>query len=358
MVIWGNMNAKIKRICAQLKKEHLDGLILTSPANISYLTDYPSRDSYLIISARQSVYLTDSRYTEEAKSRLKGVAVKDINGSLLKGINQVCRQLRLTCLGFEERNLSFRQYNQIRKELPDILDLVPTYGLVENLRQVKSVIEVGKIKQATRIAVQAFSFIQGHLKPGIKEIEVAGELERFIRYQGASGSSFNIIVASGPNSAYPHHITSERKLKANEPVLVDFGVDYCHYKSDLTRVFFLGKIDILAGKVYRIVRQAQELAIKAIKPGKTCGEIDGIARSYIASKGYGRFFGHGLGHGVGLEIHEGPQIGRGQNTRLAPGMVFTVEPAIYLPRKFGIRLEDMVLVTKKGSEVLSGALNK
>ena len=352
------MNAKIKRICAQLKKEHLDGLILSSPANISYLADYPSRDSYLIISDHQSVYLTDSRYTEEAKSRLKGIAVKDVSSNPLKGINQVCRQLRLKSLGFEKRNLSFMQYNKIRKELSDILDLVPTDGLVESLRQLKSENEVKKIKQATRIAVQAFRFIRDYLKPGIKEIEIAGELERFIRYHGASGASFNIIVASGPNSAFAHHITSERKLKENEPVLVDFGVDYRHYKSDLTRVFFLGKINVLAGKVYQIVRQAQKLAIKAIKPGKTCGEIDGIARGYIESKGYGGFFGHGLGHGVGLEVHEEPRIGRNQNTRLEPGMVFTVEPAIYLPKKFGIRLEDIVLVTKKGSEVLSGALNK
>ena len=165
-------------------------------------------------------------------------------------------------------------------------------------------------------------------------------------------------MASGPNSAYPHHITSERKLKENEPVLVDLGVDYGGYKSDLTRVFFLGKIDTLTRKVYAIVRQAQEQALQGIEPGKTCSEIDNLARGFIENKGFGGYFGHGLGHGVGLEIHEEPHLGKKQDLRLEPGMVFTVEPAVYLPGKFGIRLEDMVLVTKKGSEVLSGSLNK
>jgi Xaa-Pro aminopeptidase len=352
------MNAKIKNICAQLKKKQLDGLILSSPANISYLADYPSRDSYLIVSGSKSVYLTDSRYTEEAKSMLKGIIVNEVSGSPYQQICRVCQDLRLKSVAFEERNLSFLQYKKIKDDLPDGLGLVPTYGLVEGLRSRKSGKELLKLRQATRITIKAFHFIREFLKPGLREIEVAGELERFVRYQGAAGASFSIIVASGPNSAFPHHLSSERKLKENEPVLVDFGVDYRQYKSDLTRVFFLGKIDILAGKVYRIVRKAQELAIKAIKPGKSCAEIDGLARGYIEKKGYGGFFGHGLGHGVGLEVHEAPHIGKNQNARLEPGMVFTVEPAIYIPGKFGIRLEDMVLVTKKGSEVLSGSLNK
>ncbi len=352
------MNAKIKSVCAQLKKEQLDGLLLSNPVNISYLTDYRSRDSYLILTGRERVYFTDSRYTDEAKSKLKGVVIERINGNFFNKISLICRDLRIKCLGFEERYLSFGEYKKLRKELPDFLGLAPTYGLVEDLRQIKTVEEVEKIKKANQIAIKAFNFIQDYLKPGIKEIEVAGELERFIRYNKADDSSFDIIVASGPNSAFAHHLTSGRKLKADEPVLIDLGVDYCGYKSDLTRVFFLGKINSLVEEIYRIVRQAQELALKGIKPGKTCGEIDALARNFIEKNGYGGFFGHGLGHGVGLEIHEEPHIGKKQSRMLQPGMVFTVEPAIYLPKKFGIRLEDMVLVTKKGSEVLSGALNK
>ena len=352
------MNAKLKRIREKFRKEHLDGLLLSSPANISYLTGYQSRDSYLLISSRGAFYLTDSRYTEEARSVLKGIEVVDIEGGLFKRISESCRKLGLKCLGFEERHLNFAEYKRLRKELPDSLGLAPSFGLVEGLRQVKSSRELEKIKTATLIAVKALRFIRPLLKPGIREIEVAGELERFIRYNGGSGSSFDIIVASGPNSSYAHHLTSERKLKLNEPVLIDLGVDYQGYKSDLTRVFFLGKIDSLSAKILEIVRQGQKLALAAVKPGKTCAQIDGEAGGFIEKNGYGGFFGHGLGHGVGLEIHEEPHIAKKQSKILEPGMVFTVEPAIYLPGKFGIRLEDMVLVTKKGSEVLSGALNK
>jgi Xaa-Pro aminopeptidase len=352
------MNAKIKRICGLLKKEGLDGLLLSSEANISFLTGYRSRDSYLIVSARGCFYLTDSRYTAEARKVLKGIKVEEYGQGLFNKISQIASKMRFKCLGFEERHLNFAEYRRLRKKLAASLGLAPTYGLVEGLRQVKSSQEIKTIKIATKIAIKAFRFIQKRLKPGRKEIEVAADLEQFIRYRGASKASFDIIVASGPNSAFAHHITSERKLKANEPVLVDLGVDYQGYKSDLTRVFFLGKIDTLTAKIYSIVRQAQEKAIKGIKPGKTCKEIDALARDHIEKSGYAGYFGHGLGHGVGLEIHEEPHIGKNQDKRLQPGMVFTVEPAIYLPNKFGVRLEDMILVTKKGSEVLSGTLNK
>jgi Xaa-Pro aminopeptidase len=352
------MNAKIKRICALLKKEGLDGLLLSSEANISFLTDYRSRDSYFIVSGQGCFYLTDSRYTAEARKALPGIMVEEYNQGLFNKISQIATKMRFKCLGFEERHLNFAEYKQLRKKLADSLGLAPTCGLVEGLRQVKSAEEIKTIKIATAIAIKAFRFIQKQLLPGRKEIEVAADLERFIRYHGATDSSFDIIVASGPNSAFAHHITSERKLKVNEPVLIDMGVDYRGYKSDLTRVFFLGKIDTLTAKIYNIVRQAQEKAIKGIRPGKTCKEIDALARGHIENSGYGGCFGHGLGHGVGLEVHEEPHIGKNQDKRLEPGMVFTVEPAIYLPNKFGIRLEDMVLVTKKGSEVLSGSLNK
>ncbi len=183
-------------------------------------------------------------------------------------------------------------------------------------------------------------------------------MERFIRYNGAAKSGFDIIVACGPHSSQPHHIPVDTKLKQNEPVLIDIGVDYLGYKSDLTRVFFLGKISVLLRKIHHIVRRAQDKAIEQIKPGKATGEIDHAARQYITQKGFGRFFSHNLGHGVGLEIHEEPHISTKGNSLLRPGMLFTVEPAIYLPGKFGMRIEDMVLVTKTGCEVLSGAIHK
>src|SRR3989338_8488230 len=214
-------------------------------------------------------------------------------------------------------------------------DLIPAYGPVEELRQIKTAEELEKIKKAIQITIKAFKFIKDFISPGKKEIEVAGELERFIRYSGARSSAFDIIVASGPNSSFPHHLTSQRKLKNNEHVLVDLGVEYLGYKSDLTRVFFLGKISSTVSKIYDTVRKAQDKAIKNIKPAVQINKIDTAARQYITQKGYGGFFGHNLGHGIGLEVHEEPRISGREDNRLKAGMVFTIEPAIYLPNKFG-----------------------
>ena len=341
-----------------MDREKIDGLILSSPSNISYLTGLRSRDSYLVISRKENVYITDSRYIEEARKNLKGFAVEKTNNSVFKKIADICRSLRLKCIGFEESHLNFTAYKKIRKELDDNAGLAATSGLVEELRQIKTQGELEKIKKATEITIKAFRFIKDFIVPGAREIEVAAELERFIRYNGASASSFEIIVGSGPNSSFPHHLTSERKLKKDEPVLLDLGVDYSGYKSDLTRVFFSGKMNSLAQKIYKIVLKAQKAALAKIKPGAVISRIDGSARGYIGKEGYGSFFGHGLGHGIGLEVHEEPYINKKENRGLKAGMVFTVEPAVYLPGKFGIRIEDMVLVTKAGMEVLSGALDK
>jgi Xaa-Pro aminopeptidase len=353
------MSSRLEKIYAQLKQEKLEGLLLNSPANISYLADYPSRDSYLVISGQGNIYITDSRYTEEAKVNLGGLAViQKIDGSLFKTIALACRKLGLKRIGFEERYLAFAEYQKIKSYLHKDEALIPTHSLVERLRQVKDQEELKKIRQAVKITLKAFEFIRDFLKPGIREIEVAAELERFIRYNGAGTSAFEIIVASGPNAAYPHHITSPKKLRNGEPVLIDMGVDYAGYKSDLTRTFFLGKITPLARKVYDTVRLAQEKALRLIKPGARVNSIDKAARRYITQKGYGRYFGHNLGHGVGLEVHEAPSISAKENNTLESGMVFTVEPGIYLPSKLGVRSEDMVLVTQKGMEVLSGIINQ
>lgn len=353
------MNSRLKKIYAELKQEKLDGLLLNSAANISYLTEYPSRDSYLLISGQGNIYITDSRYTEEAKINVGSLAaIKKINGSFFKTIALACGELGLKRVGFEERYLAFAEYKKIKAHLHKDAVLIPTHSLVERLRQVKDEGELKKIRQAVKITLKAFEFIRDFLAPGIKEIEVAAELGHFIRYNGASTSAFEIIVASGPNAAYPHHITSSRKLRNHEPVLIDMGVDFSDYKSDLTRTFFLGKITFLFRKVYDTVKEAQERAFRQIKPGAVVSKIDTAARQYITQKGYGRCFGHNLGHGVGLEVHETPSISAKENNTLESGMVFTIEPGIYLPGKFGVRIEDMVLVTQKGMEILSGVIHK
>jgi Xaa-Pro aminopeptidase len=224
--------------------------------------------------------------------------------------------------------------------------------LVEGLRQIKDNNELQKIKKAIMITLAAYRYIQKFLKPGIREIEIVGEIERFIHRHGARACAFEIIVASGPHAAYPHHVTSNRKLQNNEMVLIDMGVDYQGYKSDLTRTFFLGRIKPLANKVYTIVEQTQSHVVKLIRPGILSRELDAAARQYIWRQGYGPFFSHNLGHGVGLEIHEAPFLSSKSQTQLEAGMVFTVEPGIYLAGRLGVRIEDMVLVTDKGAQVL------
>jgi Xaa-Pro aminopeptidase len=353
------VNSRLKSIHSTLKQRGLDGLLVSLPANISYLTESLSRDSYLLVSLKESIYFTDSRYTEEAKVFLKdNVKLKECNGFVFKHIAEAVLSLELRRIGFEERYLPFAEFTKIKEYSREKFNLIPTHSLIEDKRQLKDAQEIKKLRKAAKITALALEHIKQFLVPGVKEIEIVAELERFIRYQGARASAFDIIVASGPNSSQPHHLSGQRKLKDNEPILIDLGVDYQGYKSDLTRVLFLGKINVLVRQVYDIVLKAQELAIKRIRPGAEMAEIDRVAREYIAAQGYGGYFTHNLGHGFGLEIHEAPHISGREASAIKPGMTFTVEPGIYLPGKFGIRIEDMVLITTNGCEVISGAVHK
>ncbi|MFA5287080.1 MAG: Xaa-Pro peptidase family protein [Candidatus Omnitrophota bacterium] len=343
----------------ELKSNGLDGFIVSSSPNTAYLTQFPNPDAYLLAASNGLTYFTDSRYTQEAKKKLKGIAtIKHVNGSVFKLIAQSCTGLGLKRIGFEERHLPYAEYKKIKEHLKAGAFLVPAHGIIEELRMIKRAEEIAKIRKALEITALAIEFIKDFIRPGVRELEIAAELERFIRYQGAIGSAFDIIVASGANSCHPHHLPTSRRLGDKDIVLVDVGVDYLGYKSDLTRVFFLGKINGLARRIYELVLKAQEIAIKKAKPGERAGVIDAASRKYIAARGYGDYFVHSLGHGVGINIHEDPSISSKSEDILKEGMVFTVEPAVYLPGKFGIRIEDMVLVTKRGCEVLSGFINK
>lgn len=336
----------------------LDAVLISYPPNISYLTGSPSRDSWLLLLKNTNLYITDSRYTEEAKQKLsREFRVLETRGSLIETTAQYCRQEKIRSLGFEEKYLSFAEYKKLRAILTKNTILHPAGGRIEKLRQIKSHKELKDIKKAAQIAMMALEFIRGWLKPGRKEIEVVAQLEYFMKNSGAQASAFDIIVASGANSSFPHHISGNRKIKKNDLVLIDLGASYHGYKSDLTRVFFLGKMTGLQRKILDIVRVAQQKALKEIKPAVPISRVDAAARQYISQNGYGGFFAHALGHGVGLEVHEAPGISGKAKEKMEAGMVFTVEPAIYLPGKFGIRIEDMVLVTGKGVEVISGSLN-
>ncbi len=341
-----------------LEANKLDALLLTSSANVSYLTGTQSRDSFLLETASRTYYLTDSRYTAEARKTLKAsITVKQVKADHWKTVFGLCARLKVKRLGFEESALSYAGFRRLRQTLGKDIRLIPTSGLVERLRRIKTPPEIAKIRTATEIAVKAYRYIRPRLDPGKSEREIEGELQLFMRKEGAT-PAFDIIVASGPNGSYPHYLTGSRLLKRNEPVLIDMGASYFGYKSDLTRVFFLGKISSLAKKLYAIVLSAQERALRRLQQTRSAREADRAARAYITEKGYGRFFGHNLGHGVGRQVHEAPMLSPRSKDTLEPGMVLTVEPGIYLPGRCGIRIEDLVLITEKGIEVLSGSLHK
>ncbi|MCM8762936.1 MAG: aminopeptidase P family protein [Candidatus Omnitrophica bacterium] len=348
----------LKRICLKLKDKNLDALLVSNSANIRYLTDYEARESYLLVSLKKSFFVTDFRYFYEAKKRVPDFSIKLIDGSLFKLIAKLAKELKISRLGFEAKDLIYAEQQKIREELDKKIDFVATYDFVEELRETKGLKEIKKIKMATRMAISAMHFAKKIVRPGLREIDLAFEIERFIRIEKKAGISFPLIVASGPNSSFPHHITSKRKLLKNDIVLIDLGVDFQGYKSDLTRVFFLGRIPSYVRKIYSIVLAAQNAAIREVRAGIPIKNIDKKARQLIIQKGYGRYFGHALGHGIGLEVHEAPHISEKNKERLKAGMVFTIEPAIYLPARFGIRIEDMVRVGENGCEVLSGGLDK
>ena len=346
------------KLLEKLRNNSVDALLVSKEANVSYLCDYPCRDSYLLVHPKETIFITDFRYTEEAKKNIPGVTVFQYD-NLFKDTAALARKLKVRKLGFEAKDLNFAEYSKIKSYLDPKAKLKDTFNIVETLRQIKGDQQINLIRQAIKITAQTFEFIRKFLKPGVKELEIAAEIERFIRYQGAKMSAFNILIASGPNSSLPHALISSRKIKPGEPILIDIGVDINGYKSDLTRVFFLDKIPTIQRRIYGIIQEAQGLAIAAVKPGIIIADIDSAGRKHIEEQGFGRYFGHSLGHGIGLEVHEEPSISsKNKAQHLEEGMVFTIEPGIYLPGKFGIRLEDIVLVTKKGAEVLSGAVNK
>lgn len=351
------MSSRLNRLSEKLKASSLDGLLVSKAANVSYLSYYNIPDSYLLVSPKKACLITDFRYVQEAERNIQDATVFKYN-NLFGDIARLVKKLKIRRLGFEAKDLSVAEYGKIKEYAGPKIKLVDTFNLIEAMRQIKEPQELRYIKEAIGITASALKFLKGYLKPGLSELEIAGELERFIRSRGALRSAFNIIVASGPHSSFPHALLSSRRLKPADAVLIDIGVEVKGYKSDLTRVFFSDKIQPIQRKLYQIIIGAQEKAIEAVKAGSEISKLDYASRSYIRSFGYGRYFGHSLGHGVGLEVHEEPSISAKNKSLVQEGMVFTIEPGIYLPGRFGLRVEDMVLVTKTGVEVLSGAINK
>ncbi|BDG44284.1 Xaa-Pro peptidase family protein [Saccharococcus caldoxylosilyticus] len=342
---------KLEKLRALFDEHDIDGLLVTNPYNRRYITGFTGTAGVAVISRDKAVFITDFRYVEQASQQVKGFEIVQHTGPIVDEAAKQVARLGIQKLGFEQEDVSyatFRAYESAVKA-----ELVPTSHVIEKLRLIKSESEIKILKEAAEIADAAFEHILSFIRPGVKEIDVANELEFFMRKQGATSSSFDIIVASGYRSALPHGVATEKSIEKGELVTLDFGAYYKGYCSDITRTIAVGAISEELETIYDIVLQAQLRGMEGIKPGMTGKEADALTRDYISEKGYGEYFGHSTGHGIGLEIHEGPALSVRSDVVLAPGMVVTVEPGIYIPGLGGVRIEDDTVVTENGNESLT-----
>lgn len=343
------------KLLQKLRKAELETLLVTNFTNVSYLTGFSGDDSFLLVGRDKTVLISDSRYETQLAEECPGldVFIRSPGQQMPVSVASVLKKARLTRLAFESTSATVHQLETWRKAAENV-EWVPQAGLVEELRQVKDAQEVGEIREAIRLAERGFAVLRASLLGGMTELSAAHELEHAMRRFGARGASFPPIVAAGARSALPHARPTQVPLSTAPFVLIDWGATGPRgYRSDLTRVLGTDKMPPKLEKVYRVVLQAQLAGVAAIRPGVNGSAVDAAARTVIEQAGFGKHFGHGLGHGIGLDIHEGPRLGPSSETELKPGMVVTVEPGIYLPGFGGVRIEDDVLVTREGCEVLT-----
>jgi Xaa-Pro aminopeptidase len=342
------------RLRKLLKNAHAESLLVTNFANVTYLTGFTGDDSYLLITRTDEVLVTDPRYTEQVQQECPelDMAVRRPGVTMTELVAKTCQRAKIGVLGIEGDSITVSQRDQIAEKLPK-MEVLKTTGLVEQLRAIKDREEVAEIREAIRIAEDAYHRLRPTARPEQTEKQFADAIEHEMRCLGAKCASFPPIVAVGARAALPHARPTEKRLGEAGYFLLDWGATGRLYKSDLTRMVATGKIPPKLERIYRLVFKAQAAAIAAIRPGASCHDVDQAARAIIDDAGYGKNFGHGLGHGIGLAIHEAPRMARGIQQPLEAGMVVTVEPGIYLPGWGGVRIEDDVLVTRRGHEVLT-----
>ena len=325
---------------------------MSSPENIYYLSGFSGSDGALLVAATQAVLFTDSRYLEQAKQECPGFQLVRTGASYTDALATFLEGQKISGLGLDGKQLSYNDYCLFRDKLA-AYGIVERGGLVEKLRMVKDGGELSKVKKAVNIADRAFNKVLPLLKPGVPEREIALQLEIAMKQFGAAELAFKSIVASGARSALPHGVASEKQLAGGDLVTLDFGAVYQGYCSDITRTVVLGPPDEKQLELYRIVLAAQLKAIETVSAGRSAKEVDQAARGLIQAAGYGEYFGHGTGHGLGLSIHEDPRLSQSDATILQEGMTVTVEPGIYLPDWGGVRIEDTVVVKANGCEILT-----
>lgn len=343
---------RIDRLRHALREQHVDVLLVSGEANVTYLTGFRGDSSYLLVGHEHLWFLTDSRFTEQAEAQTTGCEIIQRKNSLVKETAQAFHSSGCRRLAFEEAHLSYGVYRELCEEL-NALKPVPTKDLVEGFRAVKSEAEIERIRKAAEASDAAFRDLLPQIQPGLTERELASRLERAMQQHGARKASFDSTVAAGARSSLPHAEATDAVIEPGAPVLVDWGATRDLYCSDTTRMVFLAPPDDKWREIYNTVLEAQELAVAAIRDGAPMREVDAAARDHIADAGYGERFGHGLGHGVGLQVHEGPRLHAKSEETLREGMVVTVEPGIYIPGWGGVRIEDLVCVRKDGAEILN-----
>lgn len=342
---------KLNQLREQLEENEVDGIIITSTYNRRYIAGFTGTAGAALISKTDARFVTDFRYAEQAKEQAAGFTVVEHKKPLIEELSEQMKEMGIKRIGFEKAHVTFAEYEAYKDKFE--AELVPVSGLVEKQRLIKSPEEIKVIQEAVDIADAAFTHIQSFIKAGVKEIDVANELEFFMRRKGAVSSSFDIIVASGPRSALPHGVASSKIIESGELVTLDFGAYYKGYCSDITRTVAVGEPSEKLREIYDTVLEAQLRGVKGLKPGITGREADALTRDFITEKGYGANFGHSTGHGMGMEVHEGPGLSFRSDQKLEAGMVVTVEPGIYVAGIGGTRIEDDVVITEDGCDILS-----
>jgi Xaa-Pro aminopeptidase len=353
------LKVRHKSVRDAMKQLKLDAILLTHPPDLAYLTNFTGDDSIGIITAKDLHIVTDFRYREQAQLEASWVKLSVRDGKMSDALAKAVIETGAKRVGFEANAATFGQVHALDKAIKDQkpgrdIELVPLEDVMTNIRKVKDDHEIDLIRKAVAVAEEAFQAIRGEIKAGLSENHIAGLLIAELRSRGAQTVSFEPIVAAGPNSSLPHYRPGETLVKRDQPLLIDWGARYDGYCSDLTRTFVIGRATPKVKEIYKVVHEAQLAALNFLRPGVTTKQADRVARDIIDKAGYKEQFGHGLGHGLGRDIHELPTMRHnGGEEELRPGMIVTVEPGIYIPGEGGVRIEDDVLITHSGCEVLS-----
>jgi len=349
---------RLQKLRQGLAEKEIDAILISQPENRRYLSGFDGSSGYLLITPQNTILATDFRYMEQAKIQAPDYEIFQTIGGIVDWFPQLVAELNLKKLGFEAGHITFARYQQlsdILNKAQSQLRLIPVDGLVESLRAIKEPEEIELITKAAEISDAALEYIENMIDIGMSEKEVAWEIEKFIREKGSDTIPFDVIVASGANSALPHAKPSSRAIQSGELVVIDIGARFGGYSSDLSRTICLGTPDDTFRKVYDTVLRAQLTAMATITEGMSGSQIDNLARVVIEQAGYGQAFGHALGHGIGLASHEAPRLGPNSADKLTSGMVFTIEPGIYLVGWGGVRIEDAVVLEKGKVRAISKA---